>query len=231
MSALQNSDGEPLVLVRDELAITGALADVRAALLRLPGATTSDALDFGGETIQFLRGAPGRGAGERTEIGRACLSADAVVLETTSRERAKKLRKDVERACKGLVRFTSRSEREGRELFDEESSSPGARGVGRGLEETDMPPEVSAMVRAMKTKHYAEWCDVPVPALGNLTPRAVAASGAKRGRAELELMMKEIARIESAGPADQAFDVNILRHELGLLTPPRARAIKQRQAH
>ena len=99
------------------------------------------------------------------------------------------------------------------------------------LDETVAPPEVSAMVLAMKTKHYTEWCDIPVPALGNLTPRAVAASGGKRGHAELELMMKEIARIESAGPPDQAFDVNILRHELGLLAPNRARPSQQRQPH
>lgn len=34
--------------------------------------------------------------------------------------------------------------------------------------------------------------------------------------------MKEIARIESAGPADEAYDVDILRRELGLLAPRRA---------
>jgi hypothetical protein len=44
-------------------------------------------------------------------------------------------------------------------------------------------PELQAMVRAVKEKHYRGWLDERIPALGGLTPREAAPRGPAAGRA------------------------------------------------
>lgn len=218
--ALHNTDGEPLVMVREELTVIGALAAVRQRLLALPGATLDDeADDDGNEAIVFVRENPHGSQLENTVTGRVVLAKKALALETNSLDRATKLRKDVERACAGMVRYHSRTELDGAELV-QQASGAGAAASGRRRprdRRPSAPPELRATLQQMKTQQYERWCDLTIPALGGLTPRQAAESRSKRVRDELALILKEIERSEAMVPSDEAFDVDVIRHELGLL--------------
>jgi hypothetical protein len=217
---LHNTDGELLVLVRDELAVTGALAGVRERLLRLPGATADEPDDDAREeAVAFVRQNPPGSSLENTVVGRALLAETTLVLETNSRERAAKLRKDVERACAGMVQYVSRTERDGAELTRQSQSAGAAAAAAPRRPRSPAsaaPPELRATLRQMKTEQYRRWCDLTIPALGGMTPREAASSTSKRVRDELALILKEIERGESRAPSDEAFDVDVIRRELGL---------------
>lgn len=87
-------------------------------------------------------------------------------------------------------------------------------------EETDLSPglldspELSAIALAMKTKHYADWVDHPLPALDGRTPRTAARS--KAGRRQLEVLLKDMEEHEARGPKGQRYDFSGIRAELGL---------------
>ena len=69
--------------------------------------------------------------------------------------------------------------------------------------------------REFYEKHYREWLDVPVPALGHRTPRE--AAGIKKLRARLVALVEGI-EVQAArdAKAGGGFDVSYLRRELGL---------------
>ena len=213
--ALHNTDGEPLVMVRDELSITGALAAVRERLLALPGATLDEPDDDGDGAISFVRENRAGSQLANTVTGRVVLAKNTLALETNSLARATKLRKDVERACAGMVRHLSRTERDGAELAQEAMGGRAGPRRPRDLRPS-APPEVSAALRQMKVEQFERWCELTIPALGGLTPRQAAASRSKRVRDELALLLKEIERSEATAPSDEGFDVDVIRRELGL---------------
>jgi hypothetical protein len=219
---LHNTDGELFVSVRDELALVGDRSALRAALVAMPGAQPGEGIDFDGEEIAVVRDNPPGSPLENTVIGCMTLSASTLVLETNSRERADKLRADVERACKKLVRFSSRSEEDGAAFVARMQAGGGGGGAAANDDDDDgddsglAPEEAQAMIRRLKERHYAAWCDLPVPQLGGKTPREVASLPSKQARAGLEVMLKELERMEASGPVGEAFDVRILRRELGL---------------
>jgi hypothetical protein len=80
-------------------------------------------------------------------------------------------------------------------------------------------PEVSSaeedqLLLAVKAKHYADWVDQPIPALGDETPRAAVRT--KSGRQQVDLLLKECENHEARLPAGQRFDFGDIRRELGL---------------
>ncbi len=77
-----------------------------------------------------------------------------------------------------------------------------------------MPPEAEALVRAAKERHYADWVDFPIPALGGLTPREAIRS--RRGREAVDVMQKQMESLEARLPESQRFDVGKLRAALAL---------------
>ena len=76
------------------------------------------------------------------------------------------------------------------------------------------PADAREAVLSFKRKHYAEWADIPVPALGNVTPREAARS--KDGRRRLAALLEEMEFLESRGDPETAYDFGELRRELGL---------------
>ena len=82
--------------------------------------------------------------------------------------------------------------------------------------EPDIPPELAAGIeREYMERHYREWLDLPVPALGHRTPRE--AVKVKKLRATL-LALVESIEVQAARDAKtgRGFDVGYLRTELGL---------------
>ena len=84
---------------------------------------------------------------------------------------------------------------------------PAARDVDPGL--------AAGLERQYMERHYRDWLDIPVPALGHRTPRE--AASVKKLRAMLVALVESIevqaARQEKEG---RGFDVSYLRTELGL---------------
>jgi hypothetical protein len=95
-------------------------------------------------------------------------------------------------------------------------------GGGAPASAGDVPPEVEAqVVRAFYEKHYREWLDIPVPALGDRTPRHAA-----RLKTLRPALIKLIESIERQG--DQAlpdgrpaYDAGWMWAELGVERPRR----------
>lgn len=144
MPKLVTTDGEELVPIVETFSIvnSGDTARVRDALLSLPHATLEGAEDEGVEPdetrIAFVRdNAPGSQL-ENTVIGHATVSRARLVMETMSRERADRFRKQIERACGAWTAFVSREERDVEQMFAErEIRSSTAR---KPLRERAAPP-------------------------------------------------------------------------------------------
>jgi hypothetical protein len=66
----------------------------------------------------------------------------------------------------------------------------------------------------MKAKHYADWVDVPLPALRGKTPRE--AVGTKAGKEQVDLLLRDCEYHESRLSEAERFDFSSIRHELGL---------------
>ena len=211
---LRNTDGERLLLTTDHFTVShGAEVEVRARLSAIAGAETDDVEDSAGNfRVTFTR--PGHtmsSALENTIVGAAEIDGDALRLSTNSVERADALRAIVDQTCAGLVHFRAREHADPEAALRRGGPPAGRGGGGEGEE----PPELQAMVRAVKEKHYQSWLDERIPALGGLTPRE-AAGGKAKDRQALALLVAEIENHEARLPEGQRFDVRGLRRELGL---------------
>ncbi len=223
---LQNTDGEDLVLVTDTFTTTGSRASLRETLLRLPLATLQDDesenADAAEVRIAFVRENRRGAALENTVLGHLTSSSSTLVVETNSRSRADSLKAQIMRGCGGLVAHARREERDGRELVAT-AGHQGSANAPRRPRSEGAPPELRAVARAWKSAHYARWVDEPIPALAGLTPRAASTSRSKQIRAELETLLKELERSESRLPAEERFDVAVLRGELAVAERPSPR--------
>lgn len=199
---LRNTDGDVLRFITDEYRFDESAREaVVAALTSIRGAGD---IDEGG-VITFQK------RGDNTVVGTAFLSDSELQLETNSSRRANSLRKKVEKACGDLLSEHLRSEEDPRE------------GLMAGLDDAeDIEDEVLAdeIVVEEKRKYYATWPDLPIPALGDKTPRQAARS--RRGRKELATLLKQLEHHEAHQPLSVRFDVNILRRELGIDDPEKA---------
>ena len=82
-------------------------------------------------------------------------------------------------------------------------------------DEPEIPPEIARVQREFYEKHYREWLDIPVPALGHRTPRE--AAGVKKLRARLVILVEGIeAQAARQAKEGEGFDARFLRRELGL---------------
>ncbi len=102
-----------------------------------------------------------------------------------------------------------------------EHSDPLARVRGSGAAPAPSAPPDPALAAALvefKARHYRDWLDGPIPALGGLTPRQAAARRGKE-RSQLELTLAEMEHSEARLPPEERFDVGQLRRELGLPEP------------
>jgi hypothetical protein len=195
---LVNNDGDPILMTVDHFALApGARAAVDerlAALTDVVGPEPEDQVP-----AYFFLGA------EDVLLGQVTVTDSRLRLETNSRERADALRERLEQACAGLVQHRVR-----------EHSDPLSTARDAPLPDAEPPsPEASELVRALKEEHYAEWLGLPVPALGDVTPRAAVESA--EGRARVALLLDEMEHSEQRLEAQERFDFDTLRRELGLL--------------
>jgi hypothetical protein len=233
LSALQNTDGEALVLHK----LVFGIDDAKAA------AAAFDAAQLGeGESIvsygerrfasDLLReaewawmraGNPMHKNLDNTTLGRLELKHGKLRVEVNSAERAARARDLVERLLGANAEFRVSKVESNESLLERARQSPEAAQQSEHEELTQLP-EVREKLREMLLGHYTAWLDTELPALGNRTPR-LAVSDAD-GREAVEALIAQIEREaqKKTPPLDPEI-TQMLRRELGLPAGPLARVI------
>jgi hypothetical protein len=139
-------------------------------------------------------------------LGEALLGGRRLRVVTNSVERADRLRRQIERACKGLLRHRAREH--------SDPLSAGASGEGEDTSGDVPSPEARALAGVVKQRYYTDWLDTSVPALGGETPRAVATT--EEGRARVEALLADFEEAERSLAPEERVDFDLLRRELDL---------------
>jgi len=206
---LRNTDGEEFAFIADHYRLVGkaARAAIEAELAKMPDVEAPEP----GEREQrymVMRDHGGDAAMPSTLIASIVVKAREIVVETNSRDRADRLRERMETTFGDLVHFGRRQERSVGEVMAEKAGSldkaqPALEG-----------PEIEAVLRAVKARHYAKWADESLPALDGLTPREAAAK--PKYRARLDSLLKEMERGENQVEPGRRFDFGKIRRALGM---------------
>jgi len=204
---VHNTDGDPLILTIDHFAIApGARVDVEAQLAALPDVTPPEA-DESPSVFVFLRpGNPLYKIWDNTVIGHGRLFDTALQLETNSQARADTLRARVEAACGDLISHRAR------EHADPVSAKAEPAEPFAAAE--PVSPEAKQLILKFKRRHYADWPDHSLPALGGKTPREAIRTA--QGRRATDVLLKQMENLEQSADEGTAFDFAIIRRELGL---------------
>lgn len=200
---LRNTSGEALLMTVDHFRMeTGARAEIEARLARIENVLPPE-VDAVDDDWAFL-------GSDDVVLGHAWFMKNTLRVHTNSVERADALRERIEESCGDLLVHVAREHEDplseaGRRSDDGEPERFGS--------QTD-DPDAFRMVREFKQRHYADWADVALPALGGETPRAAVRSA--KGRREVARLLREMEQGESRVPVEERFDFGELRRELGL---------------
>jgi hypothetical protein len=214
---LRNTDGDPFLLTTDHFDLArGMKSEVEAALAALPDVEPPEPGENPAAYVFKKAGNPQHRYWDNTVVGHAWISGTRLRAETNSIRRADALRAQIESACGDRIRHLLREHMDplsekARSAFTEKTS----RGKEAPVAESGLPPaEAARLVREVMTRHYTEWLDEPIPALKGKTPRQAVRTA--KGRAAVDLLLKEIENREQRRPDGAAFDVSWLRGELRL---------------
>ena len=208
---LHNTDGEPLLVTTDLFDVApDRAAAVVEALCTLPGAERDDDETRRGTVVTFTRENGPRDPLPSTVVGRAILRGSALRLESNSVARADTLRSRVSELLGDRIRFKGRSHADPLAGIDRMPSQDGG-----STSQPPVPAELAEALRRTEAELARRWLDLPVPALGGLTPREAAR---RKGavRKTLEVLLAERENFEARRPSAERFDVVTLRSELGL---------------
>lgn len=149
----------------------------------------------------------------RRNLGKFLLERSRLVLETTSRQRAERGRRFLQKLAGNAVRFRATRYESVEQALTHMPTSPEPR-------PPQIPPEVEARaVAEYYERHYRDWLDRPLPALGNRTPHH--AARLKTMRPKLVALLKEFEnrseRMRREGRP--AYDFTWMWQALGLDRP------------
>jgi SEC-C motif/Protein of unknown function (DUF2384) len=149
---------------------------------------------------------------ERRPFGHLEIEAGTLWLEAMSRTRLETLRGLVEFHAGNLVQhlgdqYTS---------VDEIKDQVPRREPEPGSEDRPQSAEQRKLLEKILHEHYAGWVDEPLPALGGKTPREAVRSRAGRESVIDLLRLLENGEERKTRRGEPAYDVNIIRRELGL---------------
>ena len=199
----RNQDGDPLLPTTDHFDVTpGAAPAIEARVAALDGAERDGTIDDATEYAFLRPHDPPHPDGEEAVVGHVRIEPTALALVTNSVARADALRTRIERACGARIRHRAREHTDPQTLLKDRKEPPAP--PVPGSREADAVAE-------FKKRHYARWLDQPLPALHGRTPRAAARTAA--GRAELDLLLKQMEHMENHS-LGVPFDFSALRRAL-----------------
>ena len=155
-------------------------------------------------------------------LGTFELSDTRLTFEGMSEGRAERARSFVERLAGPIVNYRATRVEDAQQLLSRtRANKPAGRssaiGKGKSMSKSGLPAEMeAAIVQQFLEKHYREWIDIPLPALGNRTPRH--AAQLKTVRPKLIGLLKQF---ESGAEQDRrdgrpAYDFGWMWKELGI---------------
>jgi hypothetical protein len=207
---LQNTDGDPFVLTRDDFALLAPHDEIARRLASLDGVQGPEQEGDDAVFTVTKAGNAVHRSWDNTVIGRILLTAERLAVDTNSTRRADTLRSAVESHLQGLVRFRLRKEENTAQMMTAaRASSPAPSERAR----RPLPPEAVEMAREFREQHMRDWVDDQIPALGGLTP--MEAARLPRARPKLEVLLKEMERSEARLPERERIDLGWLRETLG----------------
>jgi hypothetical protein len=196
---LLNTDGEEVLFTEDRWTFDPSKRE--EVLQRIATIENIDPEEDGVFTI-LQEGNRVHADWDNTIIAHVEVNESRLLAKTNSVARADAVRARIERVCGSLLSAAMRSHTDPGSAQDEPR-------------EIRIPtPDEQAVVREMKERHYAQWLNDAIPALGGRTPREAART--KSGREQLTLILDEIEITESNFPEGARFDVVKLRRALGL---------------
>ena len=197
---LVNTDGEDVLLTEDRWTFDPSRrGEVLQRLATIEGVQPEE----DGAFAILKEGNQFHADWDNTIIADVQVKESGLLASTNSVARANLIRERIERACGSLVSAGARSH-----------TDPAS--AQREPREARIPtPDEQAVIREMKERHYAQWLNDAIPALGGKTPRE--AGSTKRGREQLTMILDEIEITESQVPEGARFNVLKLRRELGFI--------------
>jgi hypothetical protein len=206
---IQNTDGEDLVLVTESFTLDARRIDVERLLKGIDGIVPPEASD---STWTLSKaGNTMHASWDNTVIAKLRIEGQRLIVDTNSRQRADHVSAVLKATFGPAMTSSSRTEEDATRLMRERASQPQARGL-RGVP----APEALETIAELKRRAYSTWPDEPVPALGNMTPRA--ASKTASGRKKLAALLDGFERMEANELPAARFDFDILRRQLGLIS-------------
>ena len=193
-------DGEPMIFAKVVFDLLDRDAVVRSLTDR------DDIVDQGDGSYVWLEPA----ADAQRSIGVILIEEKRVVFETMSRRRAEKARDELSALCGGAVHFRAISY----EDIDQALKHASPRAEKKAPEVPS--EEQQRLLGEFYQRHYRNWLDEPIPALGDRTPRH--AAKLKTIRPKLIALLKDFEsqseRQRRAG--EVAYDFRWMWAELGL---------------
>ena len=228
---LQNTDGEPLALHELTFRIESAAAAfealyslnvVRSREELLEGAKRDRAGALESVAFDWNRlGNERMKSWSNTVLGHLRIEGRRLVAEVNSKERADRLRAEIEKRLGGGVVFERALVTSPERMLEEERRRPGAarrskRERQREEEEALLlsNPEVREQLERMLDEHYETWVDEKLPILSGETPREAVKT--KAGRAKVEAILAGWESRPETGLPGRRPPVARIREKLGL---------------
>ena len=158
----------------------------------------------------YIWSVPDAGGPGALTLGRITITGGELVLETMSRERHARGRTMLETVLGNALTHRLDS------LQDAEAAIKAAKEHGPSAREEEIPDNIQREVLGQYLRdYYVKWLDLPIPALGNKSPRKAVRT--RKGRGQVEALLKELEHGLSRQPGGDTVDIRMLRGELGLL--------------
>ncbi len=196
---LMNTDGEDVLLTEDRWIFHPAK---REEVLQLIATIENIEPEDDGAFAILREGNRMHADWDNTVVAHIQVKESTLLASTNSVSRADVVRARIESACGSLVNAGARSHTDPAAT----SHQPGERRIPT--------PDEQAVVRELKERHYEQWLNDAIPALGGMTPHEAART--KKGREQLTLILDDIELTEWDQPESARFDVGGLRRALGL---------------
>jgi SEC-C motif len=227
---LANTDGEPLAPTKMYFDLSASPRDAFEALKTLAVGSTdeellSDARYGEGDEVRaisfdWLRPGNEMHKGmENTALGRIAIDGTRLIAEVNSRERAEKIRSEIESRLEARVVFRRAVTSSIKKMIEERAErgeTVRSRRMREESERIQSLPEVQEQLKAMAGRHWEAWFDEQIPPLGNLTPRQAARTPEGRERLEGLLLSYEWDKPAESLTTLMQPDVAEIRRRLGL---------------
>jgi hypothetical protein len=150
---------------------------------------------------------------DNTILGTLRLRPGGLLAEVNSLRRAARLKREISKHLPGTAILVDTKVIDPSEALAERQRQRTSGALG-DEPSRETPPELRAIEDDLVRRHWEEWLDTRVPALGDRTPRQAARSAG--GRERLEALLAEFARDAESGRRGAAPHVALIRERLGL---------------